>query len=51
MMRFILSVNVQAVTLSITSKNWVCYTYIQNVYDHTKWLHSHRQGNPSVESV
>ena len=41
MVRFILSVKVQAVTLSTTS-NWVCYTHIQNVYEHANWLHSYK---------
>ena len=49
MVRFILSVKAQVVTLSTT--NWVCYTYIQNVYEHAKWLHSYKQGSQSVDSV
>ena len=49
MVRFILSVKAQVVTLSTT--NWVCYTYIQNVYEHAKWLHSLEQGNPNVDSI
>ena len=49
MVRFILSVKAQVVTLSTT--NWVCYTYIQNVYEHAKWLHSYKQGSPSVDSI
>ena len=49
MVRFILSVKAQVVTLSTT--NWVCYTYIQNVYEHAKWLHSYKQGSPSVDCI
>ena len=50
MVRLILSVKVQVVTLSTTS-NWVCYIYIQDVYEHAKWLYYYKQGSPSVDSV
>ena len=50
MVRFILFVKIQIVTLPSTY-NWVCYTYIQNVYEHAKWLHSYKQGSPSVDSI
>ena len=50
MVRFILSVKAHVVTLSTTS-NWVCYTYIQNVYEHAKQLQSYKQGSPSVDSI
>ena len=49
MVKFILSVKAQVVTLSTT--NWVCYTSIQNVYEHAKWLHSYKQGSPSVDCI
>ena len=29
----------------------ICYTYIQNVKEHAKWLHSYKQGNPTVSSI
>ena len=50
MVRFTLFVKIQVVTLSTTS-NWVCYTYIQNVYEHVRWLHSYKQGSPRVDSI
>ena len=45
MVRFILSVKVQVATVSTTS-NWICYTYIQNVKEHAKWLHSYKTRQP-----